>query len=831
MPAAVSVLVLGSATALKGLAVKAILTVLALIGVGVGIYAGTGQADPPKHAEREEPGVSPAPEDKAASETDPLPSGSTLRYGTSRFRHGTPIANMAVSADGKIAVTVSGNHWLGSARVFDLASGRSLYPIERLVGTGIETAAISPDGRAIVTRQEMTLCVRDAATGLEGRKISIPKLPGNSRSMTEWLTFTPNGKAIAVTSDGNVIHLIDFESGVSIRDFRHENVVYAAAFSPDGRLMAAGGYDSDKGNYFARLWDVGTGQELRRFRHGKNCGIRALTFSPDGKTLASGGDDARLRLWDVATGKEQVAFPKDGYRIRSVAWSPDGRTVAAAGDSVRLFDMESRKERLRIGRKALGLRFTDGGRTLTGAVKGAIYRWDAATGEAVTPEAAGDSIVEQILVTPDGGRVVTRGQDGDAHLWDGTNGNYLREFKATWQRGLAMSPHGRFLVWPAAEPSVRFTDTRVPNVGVEGSRLRLYDLASDKPVERFPGFQGDAQDLTFTDGGRRLLTVDHRDGMVRIWDVEAGREGRSFQAVPAAERNLSHHVRRTVLSPDGKTLAVAYEQVETGGFGGGPHLVRLWDVAGEREVHRLEGHRHYVLDMAFSPDGRFLVTAGERATDFRGGGDPVKIDQVFVWETATGNRVAGLPDGLPAGASTVAFSRDGRFLAAGLPEGAIQLWEAATWTKRNEFTGHRDRPTALAFAPDGRLLSGSLDTTVLAWDVRPPRVTATTPLDTAWVDLAKRESREALTAEGRFLATPASAVRFLAAKVEPVEAPDAKRMERLIADLDSADFAVREAAAKALGNTGERAKPYLEEAVKATGSAEVLARAGRPLTG
>ena len=47
----------------------------------------------------------------------------------------------------------------------------------------------------------------------------------------------------------------------------------------------------------------------------------------------------------------------------------------------------------------------------------------------------------------------------------------------------------------------------------------------------------------------------------------------------------------------------------------------------------------------------------------------------------------------------------------------MQVWEVATWTKRNEFKGHRDRPTTLAFTPGGKLLSGSLDTTVLAWDL------------------------------------------------------------------------------------------------------------------
>src|SRR5215510_4071321 len=141
--------------------------------------------------------------------------------------------------------------------------------------------------------------------------------------------------------------------------------------------------------------------------------------------------------------------------------------------------------------------------------------------------------------------------------------------------------------------------------------------------------------------------------------------------------------------------------------------------------------------MAFSPDDRLLVTVDEKRS--------------FVWNAATGKRVAALPDGLSMGASAAAFSRDGRFLATALPEGAIRIWEVATWTARNEYKGHRDRPTALTFAPGGQLLSGSLDTTVLDWDIRPPRVAVSVPLERAWNDLARKEAGESFKSEGRFL--------------------------------------------------------------------------------
>src|SRR5207237_3262630 len=138
----------------------------------------------------------------------------------------------------------------------------------------------------------------------------------------------------------------------------------ACVFSPDGKLMAAGGYEQEKGVYHARLWEVATGKELRRFgvAHQSNRHIEALAFSHDGTKLAGGSwGDGRLRLFEVATGKELHAFPKIGEEIRGIAFAPDGKTVAAAGDRIHLYDPATGKERLRISRQARALVFRRAG--------------------------------------------------------------------------------------------------------------------------------------------------------------------------------------------------------------------------------------------------------------------------------------------------------------------------------------------------------------------------------------------------------------------------------------------------------------------------------------
>src|SRR5262249_39967982 len=234
--------------------------------------------------------------------------------------------------------------------------------------------------------------------------------------------------------------------------------------------------------------------------------------SPDGKTLATLGTQggAFLRLFDVDTGKERRAFPKDGeYRTRpgSVAFAPDSKTVAVALDSIHLYDVATGEERLHIGRAAVDPRLTDGGKTLVAAVDGAIYRWDTATGKSLMPE-AGDNAVEQIFVTPDGGRVVTRDQDGYGHLWDATSGKHLRRFSAAWRRNVALSPDGRYLACPVDDSSASFEDPGNSHHGPYGSRVRLYDLAADKYLDPFPAFKGEARDVAFTADGKKLVTTE-----------------------------------------------------------------------------------------------------------------------------------------------------------------------------------------------------------------------------------------------------------------------------------------------------------------------------------
>jgi WD40 repeat protein len=243
----------------------------------------------------------------------------------------------------------------------------------------------------------------------------------------------------------------------------------------------------------------------------------------------------------------------------------------------------------------------------------------------------------------------------------------------------------------------------------------MLDLNTGALVERFGGFEGDAHDLFFTPDGKTLVTVDHTDATTRFWNVATGKLERSFRVVREGELGPLHIVWHSRLSPDGKVLAVTYQADQGRGRRFYPEfLVRLWDTTTGKELHNLNGHRNYVEAIAFSPDGKFLVTGSDELKEFAQKELKLPMDQVFIWDVETGKSVARLP----TGGTAAAFSADGKTLSVATESGTIQLWDVETWKPKGEFRGHRDRVTALTSGPGAKLFSGSVDTTVMQWDIR-----------------------------------------------------------------------------------------------------------------
>jgi hypothetical protein len=164
---------------------------------------------------------------------------------------------------------------------------------------------------------------------------------------------------------------------------------------------------------------------------------------------------------------------------------------------------------------------------------------------------------------------------------------------------------------------------------------------------------------------------------------------------------------------------------------------------------------------------------------------------------------------------------------SGWQQPAIHLLELATSKERHRFEGHIGRVASLNFSPDGQaLISGGEDTTAMVWNLsgKLSRENGPLDLDAAWHELAGTDAARAYQAMRRLAALPTEAVAYLRKQLQLVPAVDEKRLARLIADLDSNQFAEREEASKALENLEEVAVGACRKALQAQPSLEVRRR-------
>ncbi len=293
------------------------------------------------------------------------------------------INNLVLRADGR---QVAGD--MGHVRTWDVASATPAWTRPSPAGRRrhYRRVAYSSDGKWVTDGTR----VFDADTGRESQ-VCQAIVAGSDDDDIYDAAFSPDGRWIAAAASSGIT-MWDVQTGMARHRFQlARNWGMSVAFSPDGRLLAGGGAEMGPGSL--KIWNVETGEEQLSIDQ-PDLSVWGVAFSPDGTLLAAGRGVYRypkpligdVKVWRVDTGREVAAFPANSPCVWRVAFSPDGRRLAAAcgpwqgivetPPAVKVWDLESKLEILSLpgdGQPFRGVGFSPDGRTVvTGRSDGLI---------------------------------------------------------------------------------------------------------------------------------------------------------------------------------------------------------------------------------------------------------------------------------------------------------------------------------------------------------------------------------------------------------------------------------------------------------------------------
>ncbi len=486
------------------------------------------------------------------------------------------------------------------------------------------------------------------------------------------------------------------------------------AISPEGRYIAAGGWDG-----VVKIWQRGSDEPPRVIPHAPTSFVNDLDFSPDGRWLATGSSDREggyLRLWNVETSELVRRFDGHDDTVLSVRFSKQGDHLLTSSydNTARLWDVESGQLlQTFVGHDwwVWSARFSpDEKRIVTASHDGTVLIWSVETGQPEMPpfmgHRRGESQAPVYIAefSPDAERplIASGGLDNRILLWDPEEVQPFDYEAAIQGQPAAPQKVVELKGHKAAVRCLTFSaDGRRLLSGSQDNAVDLWDVEAGALIKTLRGHDGWVRSCAFVQAGQEAISASH-DGTVRIWDIDGYEEARVLRG-----RRLDGHldaVLAATFSHDGDQVVTASRD----------RSAKTWDVATGRE-NRLfrEGHEYTTSSAVFFDDGKRLLTSAVDNT-------------TRIWNVATGSELVELRMQETGLRGAAAVSPDGRWVLTGggsMPgDDGRSLWRARLWDAErgrlvHELMGHESEVTAVAVSPDSQwLFTGDRNGRCVLWD-------------------------------------------------------------------------------------------------------------------
>lgn len=457
------------------------------------------------------------------------------------------------------------------------------------------------------------------------------------------------------------------------------------AFSPDGHLLATGGWKK------TRVWEVQSGR-LRHSFLDHSGSVPWLDFSPDGQMIATGGWDNTINVWDLNT-------PKKVLTIADSTFSQIGPIAMFNADGSELLVTQIRGQDYEIG----FYRVSDG-----------TLQRTLATGQTM------DLTNRYSIMNRDRSRIFTRGREPNIKVWDVATGNLINtiEIPRLDEFSFCLSHDEQFL----------FTAGKFSDHPDRLVMIRCWNISDGSLVKEFDDpYNVGIPTIISTSDGRYLIYISPINRLVAFWDFE---KNSLVKTIP-----VDYNIEFLALHPAGNLLAIPtncgcdvhlwnIDNIVPGEFIPGyvnslafsadnnilasshpDHTVRLWNPKTGEVIAVLSGHTRSVMSVAFSPaDPNLLVSTGIDST-------------IRLWDTRT-QKTKQIWHGHTDYVYHAAFSPDGSMIASCGADSTVRLWDVENRKLIRTIHAHDSSINRVAFNYDGTLLaSAGNDSTIGIWSV------------------------------------------------------------------------------------------------------------------
>lgn len=505
-----------------------------------------------------------------------------------------------------------------SARIWDVASGKELQKLTGHEHQVCEVVFAAGDSVVATKSLDNTLRLWDAASGKELRRLAKEYLPA--------LAVSPDGKTLVTAVKRSAVQLLDVTTGDTVQMLPPPATASCFAFSADGKTLVADGLYQ---------WDLVTGKRLPELP----AWFRSVTWISPSRALGANTSRGQITVIDLGTGRYRFKEFGTVGDITCLAVSVDGKRIASAGavQNLAVWDAASGAviKRPDFGIPVSSLNFTADASSIIAIDHGRVHSIDIVTEQQTELiNFRGASGFSPCVISADG-KAAAAAENPSGLVVD------LRPKIRIWY-GKQERPDQeiRLPSTVAAIQSVWFSNDAKTLASSEWSklgrrRIRLWDCASGNEIASFEVFGIAAVELellptqelvlVFSPDNKALAT-NGRDGTIRLWSAETGRELQWYDG---------HRDRTTCLafSPDGRSLV----------SGGTDHAVRVWEVHSGERMAEFTGHWGPITAVAFFPDGRGLVSASADSTVLSWNlagwvieeGQPVQLSRARVSATPT----------------------------------------------------------------------------------------------------------------------------------------------------------------------------------------------------